>query len=446
MNTPSHWVEAEIENRIFRDVRELLLKPRREAELANPFHFHVLDSHRQQAVSRGYNLEDKNPVIELERAKSFAACVREVAEPLSTRRQVSIIDVLRALNEDGELQHNANFFRSFVSVEGQPLDKKKPSRLEQFLTIRTAYANGKLDDIGRSIRPVETSNFYVIDDYLGDNPELDETYTKARKRLRGKSTSNESSGAFYRHRGICTIETAPFIAAEHLEMFNLSRVPRYGDWLETLRQQPLGLAFLPLRVLGQYRAAGVWMYQGAFNAPRNKALKDHLVSLTQPMTHDAEAWLAPAIGNAMLSAGSVLLLRAVSQFDDLLCRSLWTCELARRAVSNLWYTKEGTCRCRNGVPVEDDVCFEGLVTAKESKASVANNSSKAHVILRIGEAGGQENISSVLGFDTVGFECPFVPENSKLAYEVKRAECLFSDIGSPLIAIRQRAEARRNES
>lgn len=427
--------QAEIENRIFRDVRELLAKST-DVKLSNPFHFHVLSSHRQQAVSRGHELNDRM----MEEAIAFERCIHDAAASVSgSGNAVRISDVLAALNENGRPLPATKGFASFIAIAGQPL-AEKPTRLEQFLAIRTACADG-FEGVPASIRPIKNCSIYVIDNYLEKDSDLDRTYSAAKQHL-GESPGLEDSGAFSLPGAICTVDTAPFLAAEHLEMFELSRQP-YTEWLKDLSNRPLGLAFMPLRVLGQYRASGVWLYQGRFTDPENRNLYRHLQAIASTtMVNNAEAWLAPAISHAMLAASSVLLLRAISQFNDLLKTPLWKCELAMRAISNLWYTNKGVGLSHDGLVIRDCGGLEELGTTARSSWNRGERSRTAQIALRVTY---DTDISRVLGFDTIGFDCPFIPRDSDLDNEIIRAERVFSDIGSPVVAVRQRALLRQNE-
>jgi len=437
------YQEAEIENRIFRDIRQLFCGPGDNDVSSVPFNFHVLDGPRREAVSRGHEVQRDDVTTAAQYLDFVRGRVQQSVQ--DGEGGVAINEVLRALVKDGDLRPEADAFASIFSVAGQPLSRNRPTRLEQCLSIRTAYEDGlgkTLDKNPEAIRPLPDCDVYVVEDYLGACDELCNVYAEAQKFL-GTGHSPQS-GEFLRDRRLCTLENAPFLVAEHLQVFKSKRGIRYVDWLDELDQRPLGLVFLPFRVLGQYRASGVWSFQGKFKDDENKSLRDHL----EMMAPKAEQWLAPTIGHAVLHASSVLFLRSLSQFNDLLRMPLSTCELTRRALGNLWYTKREPCRCKDhsvcsdsgGLAVSE--AFEGLLSATKSFGRRHEHSRNAEIALHVS---GDPNIADVLGFDTVGFECPYVPRNVDLNKEVRRADRVFADISASAFSGYQRALAKNRD-
>ena len=405
-------VVSDIENRVFHDIRDVLAAPSGNVPFPYPFHFAVLDGYEREAVSRGHDPDMTRSAA----AERYTELISRAMVTAADRCLVpNVTNILRCLLEDGQLpQGIRRGFEAYSSIAGQPLGDQA-SRFEQCVAIRTACDDG-FTDIPPEIRRFD--GIFVVEDYLGSCRKLVSTYEKAHAFLRGCTVSADDLPD---EEPICTSETAPFLVAEHLHLYYAAAAEkRFDKWLDELPASRPGLAFLPFRVLGQYRASGVWMFQGRFDAPQNTSLQKHLKGTAAA----TERWLASTSSHAALQATSILLLRSLTQFKNLVGTPLTKCVLALRALASLWYTKDDVVLC------DDVLSDEAPGTVGEPRDALSQE-------IAIKVAFGAE-ARKLLGFETARFNCPYIPKSVKLDSELTNAVNIFRDISEAASAVYRR--------
>lgn len=410
---------ADIENRVFQHIRDVMASPRG-CDFA--FHFALLDSyyHGGEAVSRGHDPAKVSP----ERASNYEHAVGgAIAVVKASGDEMNVVNILRALAAREEVWKAAiEGFHDYFSLEGQPL-AEQPSRFEQCLAIRTACDHYKCENLEK-IRPFPKLGVLVVEDYLGDCEELTAAYDEALRHLGMRPDAHPLTRS---EEPICTPETAPFLVAEHLQLYGKRPQP-FLEWLAELEQEPIGLALVPIRLLGQYRAGGVWLFQGKFQSDENRELRAHL----QETATSYERWLANTIGSDILQSTSILFLRSLAEFKELTGTPLSECGLARRALSSLWYTTGPTELKRSGGEISEETPWHvgprsGL--AQEIAVKVAFG----------------DNVTELLGFDMARCTCPFIPVGVDLGRELNHVVEVFRDISSAAASV-HRTDLRVREA
>jgi hypothetical protein len=406
-------VVSDIENRVFHDVRDVLTAPSGKVHFPYPFHFAVLDGYERQAVSRGHD-----PDIDMTRSAAAERYTERIHRALATAvargLPPNVTNILGCITDNGQLPEDIRHgFEAYSSIAGQPL-ADQASRFEQCVAIRTACDDG-FDVVPADIR--RFGGVFIVEDYLGPCRNVVSTYGKAMAFLQGCTASAEEP----RHEDpICTPETAPFLVAEHLHLYYAAAAHKPFDaWLDELPVKRPGLAFLPFRVLGQYRASGVWMFQGSFDAPENSALQKHL----QDTAAATERWLGSTSSHAALQATSILFLRSLTAFKNLVGTPLTECHLARRALASLWYTKQ------------DAVLGDEVLGDQECWKHGARDALNQDIMIKV--AFGPE-AGKLLGFDTARFRCPYIPKSVHLEPELVNAVNIFRDISEAASAVSRR--------
>ena len=392
---------SEIKNRGFRRVRERLAP----ADDAYPFHFAVLESHPNEIVSRGLD----SAKVDEKAARKYAEIAHQAAiDIIKDGRPLNVTEVLRRLAPNGEILEDVrNGFESYAILSGQPL-ADQPSRLEQCLAIRTAMDDG-FETVPKSLNPFH--GVFVVEDYLGDCDPLVSTYKKALRKL---DPDGNDPATRHREKPICSTETAPFLAAEHLHLYYAQRSKSFGEWLDELPRKRPGYVFLPFLVLGQYRAGGVWMFQGSFASEANARLHQYL----KEVGNEAERWLATTSSQAVLEVASILLLKSLTHFKNLIGMPLAECHLAQQALASLWYKKETTSH--------QDAIPDGKEWEIGQRTGI---SQKIAVKVAYGK-----NVADLLGFETARYTCPYVPRMD-LTADVKEVVEVFRDISEAAASV-----------
>ena len=385
-----------------------------------PFHFAVLE--QDQIASRGHDPE----TVDAAAAERYAALAERTVDAVFARGgKVDVIELLRDLAPNGQLPEDANGFRAYASIFGQPIGIQ-PSRMEQCLAIRTAMDDG-MTGVPLSINPrndnvsADDDYLFVVEDYLGECDELTATYKRALEALDPRASAPVTISF---DEPIFTRETATFLLAEHLHLYAAQSKP-FDEWLRELPRRRPGFVFLPFRVLGQYRACAVWMFQGKFDDDENKRLRDHV----HAKATEANRWLPPTSSHAVLQVTSILFLKALTQFKDLVGTPLTVCHLAHQALASLWYTK---------------VAAEPLqqLTAENNSVPVERSGLHQKIEIRIAS---HENAANLLGFERARYVCPYIPKKVKLDAELANAESVFRDVSEAAAAVRRQSEMRTRE-
>lgn len=400
---------ADIQNRVFRHVRDMLAPP---APASYQFHFAVLDQH--EIVSRGHDPEK----VDAAAAQRYADLAEGIVNQVEREgRTVDVLELLGRLAPDGELLDDARGFRAYASIFGQPIGTH-PSRMEQCFAIRTAMDDG-LTEVPKAIYP-EGYDVFVIEDYLGPCEDLTAAHRRA---LQALDPGAPPSAASVPHERILTAKTAPFLLAEHLQLYEAQTKP-FHQWLGELPDRAPGFVFLPFRVLGQYRACAVWMFQGRFEDPENDRLREHV----EANAKEAKRWLSPTSSHALLQVASILFLKALTQFKDLVGTPLSVCHLAQQALASLWYTRTK---------------FDPLETFDCEKGRFGDRSG-ARQEIEIRVAFG-EDWAKVLGFAGARYACPYIPQAVDLEAEIANAARVFADVSEAAASVFRQTGMRIRE-
>lgn len=414
------------ENALFYDVKRVLNPPA--IEKLYPFYFHLLDGFRDCAVSLGL---DPNFVLDPAAADAFEKSISSQAETMRAQT-AGHIDVVHLLETIDPLARNCNELlrsaRSYVGLRGQPLGNAT-SWLEKCLAIKSA-GKSNLEKLSRPEREISKKAYFAIDDYLGGGCELNDIYGKLfnpEEHAFGIGAPQGAESSITQvSASICTPQTAPFLAAEHIELLARARMNDSTLGYERLSELKPGIVIFPFKVLGQYRGAAVWFYFGSFKKdPRNGILQRHLKAL-EKTTGD---WLALSAGQIVLHVHHIQISRALNNIQEARNSALVNCAWIQRAFSGLWFSQD--------LKIEHNAKHETICLSRAAEAIVTKLDQRRRFSLRIFEP----RIASLLGFESIHYNCPFMPAEGNSA-EISSVSRTFTDVNEAFLSEYQRARRR----
>lgn len=394
---------------IFFSLHKLLLSTSSTA--AEFSHFVVLDG--SQGCARSLAGSPENPTTEDDRA--IAEGIREMARSLAAKQKLTALSLVReALNgehADPDMLHA--WAKRFVRNEGQPISEH-PSRFEQCLTIAAARDHGSpppLSALDADIDSDFDTKLYVINDYLGDCETLADTWQAAMAHL---DTPLQAKGA----KAPLNESTAPYIFAEYMLFWkqvaedSANRESRLGEFLRRMRESPPGMAVLPLRILGQYRAASVWYFCGTISPALKNLIRVNFTATSAPL-------ITSALERAYVNGASIAILRSLHEFPALADLPLVACDRFRRSISDIVFANE--------------IQFlgeDGRLVSKLSSSPGPNSLPSKQICLEI-DLTKNVDLHEILGFQKIQFACPLFGD----AKHESDAEDALSRTFDPIIEI-----------
>lgn len=430
---------AEVENRVFWQMRGGLEAPDPQQ---HPFYVLALDPVRKRLIARGYEpLSDALEDIEKE-ASEFESRVRRAAEQLEPQHSgVHLVtETLRQVYLDGvSLDEARQQGRSFHWVAGQDIGGA-PTRLQQALTIRTAQVvPGEWNPSSEVVCP--ETHAVVVDNYIGDNANMDRCYEDACQLLGYESAKTGE--------GIATTGSLPHLVAEYLAF--ATDHESFAEFIERVETTDVGLAIVPMAVLGQYRAAALWMYQGHWLDAENAQLRAHVRGV-----RDFGAELLSRYHSTLIIESARSLFRKAFEHSAsaLVSRDVVHCGFVRLALAYLWCSDRIEIRKHGYIVQVADWTGNELTWSNPAEAgervgddtvsrgrsvglTVDHEGAGAAIVhLRLAEDSAED-----LGFDEVTYRCNHMPGTSSADGRWRPFERMVSDLVETVL--RTGAIARR---
>ncbi|WP_443747205.1 hypothetical protein [Asticcacaulis solisilvae] len=386
------------------------------------FHFVVIDGRHSCITSLGFQPERAGAPEAQEHRKPVM--------PLSERKAAEgdVIGILEdCLEANPDLDKVAAWARYYLANREQPLSAS-PSRLEQALAV-TMARRGNVITLTRDDRDyAREKGLIVLDNYLSDLPRWGALWRRAISVLGGVPDDVARNSA-----APVDAETLPFLLAEFMQ-FRRPGEPR-KDFMARMRTSPPGIAFLPIRILGQYRAAAAWFYCGAYND--NKELSEHVGHHLAYGGDGRMDWLAETVESAVLDNATFDLLAAVHYFEAPAGCTMKSCR-------NLWEALKGFW-CSRSIALEN-----GRQTTNSAETELPGLLSRLPTEVVTIDLHHEPDVVDLLGFERMHFRCPLMDPH--YVAEAKRdVEGMIRAVIHPAakrlaMTIRVRAERDRREA
>lgn len=375
------------------------------------FHLHLLDFHQQRTLSVGH---EPQSVVTPARDDQLQQRVVEIATPLLVEDGTIERALARVTTLDGRGELRG-WAERLLRAEGQPLGRA-PSRLEMCLVAQTAADLG--DEMSDKVVAAHHNNTvcFKVDDYLGRCDNLRDQFIEASTNLGGRGIAQALS-----EESLITEKTVAFLIAEHLQFWRQDESP--AVFLNRMRTSRPGLAILPFRVLGQYRAAGVWFYEGEYSA--QATLHDHI----EDACKNASRWLGPMFDRTMLASSSRALLDAMHTSPT---GSVAACEKAQQAIRGLWCAKRLRLHPPGG----------GVASESESDEILVGKLDKACATATLTLEG---DAAELLGFEKLEFDCPLAPYPEEMSRAQKIVQAELGVTRGAASSVRKLIEKRTRE-
>lgn len=421
--TPPTEETSHIENDLFEDLWVSLSGKSRLERGKGVFHFHILERYRNRGASLGYSSQVADSDVSARKAAEVT-----VSRALDDHKG-SVFDLVKRIADSGA-QPQALFAwaKEIFRTHGQELGNV-PSRLEQCLAIKTALERDVGFEIGAPLFHAEADGdesgdekspgYFQIDNYLQPNTELARHFREACRRL-GVRQLPELSGELPASQS-----ALKFLLAECLHLWNGCET--LSEFSERLVREPPGLAIVPVRILGQYRAAASWFYSGQLCGACE--LRNHIKTVAK----EVRRWMEPAFDRTMLSATSYRLLQVLVEYsatDGM--PVIGRCSKAQQALCDLWFANEATF-----VAGEDSVKWTQDVALPYLQAPTVS------IEVKIAE---RLEAIKLLGFEKIIFKCPLFPNESDRDAITRRVEKAFDAVENVAHAAQERIARRANET
>ena len=399
---------SHIENDLFEDLWISLSGKSCFGQGRGVFHFHILEGWRKRGASLGYSGKaDGSDASALQAAETAVNLALD-------DHKGTIFDLVKRIADAGtNPQALFTWAKETFRAHGQELGEI-PSRLEQCLTIKTALERDVSFKVGAPLFIAEaraeeggderSPGYFQIDNYLQPNMELAQHFQEACRRL-GASQTTALSGELPASRS-----ALKFLLAECFHLWNGSE--NLSEFSERLVREPPGLAIVPVRILGQYRAAASWFYSGRLCEACE--LRDHISVVAK----EVRRWMEPAFDRTMLSATSYRLLQVLVEYSapegvPIIGR----CRRAQQALCDLWFANEVAF-----------VTGEKSAAWKQEAPLPYLKTPTVTIEVKIAE---RAEAIKLLGFEKIVFKCPLFPnecDREAVAQRVERALNAVEDV------------------